>query len=255
MNSNSHLLKNCRIEYLFFQDEVRISSIQTITFPSDTNPLLCSYLYNNNSLVKTSGGFVPVPSGTNMSTLMFSDHAYDSIVQKGNTVYSYTKIINFQGAVIQDTLNNIYFYFDSQNRLVKIVKKNGFFPEGYSVNYLYSDNLITETTDHYSSKRFFYFNEGNLIKVRTEWYDNQGRIDQKNEILFQDFDENPNPFKNMYYVRGAFFRAFSKNNYMSYSICQYCLYNDSTFFLCDTSHYTMPVLYNNDSYPMFGDYE
>jgi len=254
-NTNIHLLKNCGVEYLFFQDEIRTSSMTPIMFPSGENPLLCRYLYNDNILVKSLGGFIPVPAGTNLGHWMFDDHPYDSIVQKGNAVYSYTKFINGLGALSQDSLKNIYFYFDSQNNLVRIIKKDGFFPAGYSINYQYSDNMITEITDHYTSKRFFYFNEGNLSKVRTEWYDNQGKLSQKKEITFQDFDQNPNPFKNLYYVRGAFFRAFSKNNYRSYSISQYGSYPDGTFYLSDTSHYEMPIVYNSDSYPMFGDYE
>jgi len=38
----------------------------------------------------------------------------------------------------------------------------------------------------------------------------------KEEIIFQDYDQKPNPFKNMYHVTGAFYRAFSKNNYTRY---------------------------------------
>jgi hypothetical protein len=249
------LLKNCKIEYLFFKDELRNFSDQTITFPPDPNPLTCNYTYSNNTLDKVVGGFIMVPMGTNLSNLVFSDHAYDSIVKMDNTIYSFAKVNNLQGIVSQDTLNNIVFYFDSKNRLIKIIRKNGFHPEGFAVNYIYSENQIIETTDYSLTKRFFYFDNGNLNKVQTEFYDYQGKVIEMKEILFQDFDKNPNPFKNLFYARGAFFRAFSNNNYISYRINEYCLSPDSSFYLCNTSYFSMQVQYNENSYPLFGEYE
>ena len=248
-------LKNCRIEYLFFKDEITILSYQSINFaPYDSTVIACSYSYADDKLTRTTGGFVAVPSGSNFSNFLFSTDAYDSIHFDNNTIYTYAKI-NFGKYIYTDISSPTTFTLDSQNKLIKISKKDAFDPYGLVLNYSYSENLVTETDNNGLTRRKFYLENNNLVKVVTEVYDLQGALYSKKEILFEGFDNKPNPFKNMYYVTGAFFRAFSENNYQKVTVTEYSFLLDGTFGINSTWWFTMPFDYNADGYPKFGDYE
>jgi hypothetical protein len=247
-------LKNCKIEHLFFQDEINIANFQSIAFPPDDSlGTFCSYTYASEKMTRITGGFILVPSGTNF-TRLFSKYAYDSIHFSDNTIYSYSKY-NVDGTTHQDILTPTIFYLDSQNKLIKFNKKDGFHPEGFDLYYTYSGNQVTETDSDGLTLREFYFENKNLVKVTTERYNTEGVLSWKREILFQEFDDKPNPFKNIYHVKGAFFRAFSENNYKSYTINKYSQFEDGSFGIIYTYCFSMPITYNADGYPMFGDYE
>jgi hypothetical protein len=248
-------LKNCRVEYLYFRDDILMRYDQSICiFPMDSSFTGCTYFYTGDKLTRVEGGFVAVPSGSNFSNQCFSKDAYDSICYNNNAVYVYKKIRS-GGETWNDNYNSGIYYFDSHQRLVKAITKDAFHPDGTDLNYTYSANLITETDNLGITRRQFYFENNNLVKVLYVKKDNQGEVFWKLEILFQEFDNKHNPFKNMYFLRGAFFRAFSENNYKSYTINEYYRLSDGTMGLINYFWFTMPILYNVDSYPIFGDYE
>lgn len=251
--SFSHKLKNCKIEYLFFYDEIKITTGQTLTFPPSDSMSLSYYNYENERMTRITGGFAPVPHGPNLSYYIFSHTAYDSLLVNGNAIFSYIKYVDGEGKVHDNTMNPIIYYLNTQNRLTKINKKNSFYPDGFDLKYTYFENQMTETRDTFTNRKF-YFEGNNLVKVTTERYDTLGNLTWKKEILFQDYDNNPNPFQDMYFVSGAFFRAFSKNNYESYRINEYSLLADSTLGIYYSYHFTMPITYNSDGYPNFGEY-
>ncbi|MDD4972311.1 MAG: hypothetical protein PHT07_23020, partial [Paludibacter sp.] len=147
------------------------------------------------------------------------------------------------------------FHFDASHKLIMFTKKDGPGPKTYKKYYKYSKNLINETDSAGNVLRKFYFERNNLIKVVTERYDSEGLIHYKKEILFQEFDNRLNPFKNMYYVKGAFFRAFSDNNYKSVTINKYRRSPEGELELMSYEWFSMPFSYNKNGYPMFGDYQ
>jgi hypothetical protein len=248
-------LKNCRVEYLYFRDDIMMRYDQAmIILPMDSSFTGCTYTYSGNKLVRVEGGFVTVPNGANFSNQAFSKDAYDSISYSNNTVYV-NKKTRFEGATWNDNYNSGIFYLASDHKLVKTITKDTFHPNGTDLNYTYSENLVTETNSAGITRRKFYFENNNLVKVLYEKKDNQGVVFWKLEILFHEFDNKHNPFKNMYYVRGAFYRAFSENNYKSFTINEYYRLEDGTMGLLNYSWFTMPILYNVENYPLFGDYE
>lgn len=248
-------LKNCRVEYLFFPDDIMMSSDQSYSFPpDDSQTTKCSYLYGDDKMIKSTGGFLSVASGANFSTQIFSKDVYDSISSIGKTIYVYTKY-KINGRVNEDKFNPIIFNLDSNEKLIKITKKDVFHSGEFDLNYTYSENQINEIYSNGKVRRKFYFEKNNLVKVVSEVYDLQGLIFRKKEILFQEFDDKPNPFKNKYFVKGAFFRAFSDNNYKSHTTNEYMRSSDGTLVLASNYWFSMPILYNTDGYPVFGDYE
>ena len=245
-------LKNCNIPYLYFVDEVFLASgRETIFMPNDT---LCSYSFSGNYVSKVTGGFVMFPSGTNISSLIFSKDVYDSIVFNSNRVSIYQKY-SFANSVDENTFNPMVFTMDSQQRLQKITIKDGYHPDGRDINYTYSDTLIKEIAYNGYDERTFYFKNNNLEKVVSKRKNSQGEYYLVREILFQNYDNSPNPFKNMYYVRGAFYRAFSENNYTKITNNEYGYLIDGTFGITAHSWWSMPISYNADGYPKFGEYE
>ena len=248
-------LKNCRVEYLFFRDDLTMSGNASMMFlPTDSSNTKCRYLYTDENMIKSTGGFMSVPSGTNFSNLVFSNDVYDSIFPNGNKVYVYTKYMTSDG-IKGDSFNPLIFTLNSDGKLIKITKRDAFHPDGYDLNYTYSANKVTETDKNGKILRTLSFENNNLVKVVSEIYDLQGAIFSKKEILFQEFDNKTNPFKDKYFAKGAFFRAFSDNNYKSYTSDEYMRSSDGTLVLTSHFWFSMPFLYNTDGYPLFGDYE
>lgn len=253
-SSSEHKLKNCSVEYLFFYDNIYLSDFYSVGFPpSDEFACRCSYTYAGSKVVKSVGGFVVVPSGGGFGNYMFSTDAYDSISHDGNTISVYAKY-KAENTIQEFNYNPIVFSFNSEDKLQQITIRNANYPDGYNLNYTYSDNRITETYDNGDVYRTFYFENGNLVKVVREQTNEQGVVVWKKEILFNDFDSNPNPFKGLCYVRGAFFRSFSNNNYQGYTVKIYSQQDDGSLTLVSTYTYSMPITYNGDGYPEFGDY-
>jgi hypothetical protein len=97
--------------------------------------------------------------------------------------------------------------------------------------------------------------DNNLVKVVKENIDLQGKLFRIEEMLFQEYDTNPNPFKNKYHISGAFYRAFSENNYKKTTKLVYTILIDGTFGLLSTTWFSMPIIYDDKGYPLFGTYK
>jgi len=256
--NTSNRLKNCDVQYLYFKDEIQNSSYQTLNFiapPGSTTPLKCSYQYNDQGLNRITGGFFPVPQGTNLTSFVFTETAYDSIIQNAKTHAVYTKFVDAAGLTHEYLSNPTVFYQLADNRLERITQNDGFFPGTKGLRYSYEPDLIVEFYNDTMVNRKFFFENGNLIKILTERTKPSGTIYWKKEILFTAYDNNPNPFKDRFYIKGAFFRAFSANNYRDMTIKEYSLGSDSTLQVYVTSTQSFSFGYNSQGYPLFGEYE
>jgi hypothetical protein len=255
-NDNPQLtkkLKNCQIEYLFFKDDILMASNSNIGFPpNDTSKTKCSYLYSDDKIVRSAGGFIQIPFSNDF---VFSADAFDSIVFNNNTVNVHSKYrwdgVTFETGYESPTIFNL----EDNNGLVSIIKKDQFHPNGFELNYTYSGNQIIESDSSRNIFRTFFFENNNLTRVLKESHDLQGDVFSRKEILFQEYDNKPNPLKNKYYVRGAFFRSFSTNNYKSYTVNEYYQSSEGELVLGNSFSFSMPILYDAEGYPMFGDYE
>lgn len=244
-------LKNCSVNYLYFRDDILLGNEQSIhLLPFDSVFTGCTYYYKGDKVTRVEGGFIP----TGFIEQVFSKDVYDSICYNNNAVYVYKKIRSGDETWNDDYHSGIY-YIDSHKRLIKVLMKDAFHPDGTFLNYTYNANLVTESDNSGKTRRQFFFENNNLVKVLYEKKDTLGVVFWKLEIMFQEYDNKPNPFKNMFFVRGAFFRAFSENNYKSFTRNEYRRFSDGTLGLVNYYWYTMPFLYNADSYPLFGDYE
>ncbi len=244
-------LQNCAIEYLNFTDDYRFAYNSLTYPPNDPEETICSYEYQNEKIVKVTGGFLPLPAGSNFSNLVFSGDVFDSIVYNGNEISVFKKYTNFQWA---NSENPSIYNLDSQNQIQKLTVNNGF-DTNFEINYTYSNNEITEKNKNGVTLRKLFMEGNNLVKIVKESIDLQGKLFRKEEIIFQEYDTNPNPFKNKYHISGAFYRAFSENNYKKTTKLVYTILVDGTFGLLSTSSLSIPITYNERGFPLFGTYE
>lgn len=245
-------LKNCAIEYLCFIDDNKYLYNSSMTFPpNDLLKTIVTFDYENNQIKKTTGGFLNVPSGANLANLSFSYDVYDSIEYRGDEILVFTKPrVIYSPSSLKEKPNNPTIYtLNKDGRLIRVVRR-----DSMSIIYSYVDNLIVERNSDNGIVRQFHFENGNLISVTKEYGDTTDLSYYKKEINFQDFDTNPNPLKGQYHLTGAFYRAFSTNNYSSYTIIEYMRMADGKIGILRTFEYSMPITYTTDGYPKFGDY-
>lgn len=104
-----------------------------------------------------------------------------------------------------------------------------------SYNSPFSVNPVTYTYEYNSTGiiekinnvvyRTFTIENGNLVKVEHLAYNSANAIVLKEEYLFSNYDNSDNLLKGKYYINGAFFKAFSNNNYKSYVYNKYLVEN------------------------------
>lgn len=90
--------------------------------------------------------------------------------------------------------------------------------------YEYTGSGVVEKKDNFVYRTFTIEN-GNLIKVELFDYDPANGSGYKEEYFFDDYDTSDNLLKGKFYINGAFFKAFSNNNYRSYRYNNYIIEN------------------------------
>ena len=112
--------------------------------------------------------------------------------------------------------------------------------------YHYKDNEITEMVNGRVYRKFL-LSDGNLLKVEQIKYsfpDNE--IIGKREYIFSGYDNSENLLKGKFFISGALFKAFSKNNYSNIDVCDYGIF-DNVFILLDTASSTYESSYDSDN--------
>ncbi len=241
-------LLNCSVEYLNYTDNPLFNNSDLTYPPNDVLATKIQFEYFEGVLVRIKGGFVPVPAGGNLTNLVFDvDLVYDSIVYEGKQVKVFTKP-EFAYTAFDKPENPIIYQIATDDRIEKIIKR-----DEVQLIYYYNDNQVVEKSIEGEVLRTFYMENGDLVSVETKKYV-QGILAYKKEILFSEFDQSPNPLKNKFYILGAFYRAFSNNNYRKYQINEYGMV-DGEFIQTSSYSFSMPFAYTSAGNPVYGDYE
>ncbi|RSK41659.1 hypothetical protein [Mangrovimonas spongiae] len=244
-NEYSNNLLDSDVQYLLFNDDIRFTD-NNFTF-SQLDSIV--FNYQNQNITKVIGGFEIYDPFSSYLNKRLTNDIYDSIIKLNDTykVYTHPETAPYY---FTDNPENPVEYIISNNQIQKAIRR-----DGLVLNYYYGDNLILEKNDENLLLRKFYLENNNLIKVEKFKYDLNFEINDKTEILFQEYDSSPNPFKGKHYLLGAFYRSFSENNYSNYVINAYDRLDDGTFQLYYTLEVSTPFGYNDDNYPLFGNYE
>ena len=180
---------------------------------------------------------------------MLTNNMYDSIIKLNETYKVYT-LPTSMPYYFTDNPDNPVEYIINDQEIQQITRRDGFI-----LNYEHESHFIYEKNEDGLVLKKFYLENNNLTKVEKFKYDLNLEVYQRTEILFQEYDSSPNPFKGKYYVLGAFYRSFSENNYRSYTINTYNRLDDGSFQLYQTLEASPPFGYTDDNYPLFGNYE
>ena len=242
-------LMSCYARYLDFEDNHLFGDAGIVYPPSDSGMNQIAFHYDENRIVRVTGGFDFVPGGTNfIEGLMFKREIYDSIVHRGNTAYVFTRPERQYHFTNDQPENPIIYETDDSGCLKKVTRRSGI--EFY---YAWKDNAIVEMTRDEETIRTFYMADGNLLRVETMITRDNGEPWQMKEMVFTGYDKAPNPLKNKYHILGAFYRAFSRNNYTQLTTHQY-LWENGAWEWQNSYSREVPMQYNDQGQPLLGEY-
>jgi hypothetical protein len=193
--------------------------------------------YNDyNQIVNTDYGASLYSVGTNQNYIAFSKVNIDKIQYEGD-------VINTE----------ICFPFSSYLDTIKYIIKNGKLLERkvlvYDFNqkldyiYQYEKDKIIESLNGLQTS-VLYLTNSNVTKVERFQYNNAKEIISRTEFIYSDYDQSINLLKGYYYIHGAFYSAFSKNNYKNRVVNIYS-YSNNQYAQISTS--SLSINYNVDS--------
>jgi len=241
-------LESCYALYLNFDDNHLFGEAEYVYPPVDSGKNQITFEYLDNRIVRVTGGFGMVPSGYGtMENLIFSERIYDSIVYKENQQYVYTRPEHFY--VMDDQPEKpIIYSTNEKGRLLKVTRRTG--REFY---YAREDQKILEMNRHEQILRTFYMADGNLMRVETITTRDNGVPWQKKEMIFTGYDRAPNPLRNQYHILGAFYRAFSQNNYSKLTTHTF-QWEEGSWARESSYSVEVPMYYNELGQPLLGEY-
>ena len=212
-------LTSCSDDNEYLNDCKIIScSVSTLTYP-DINQVI-SYNQNfsgkiyfeyddQNRINKILGGPVRYLTGANSYGYYFTDDVETTVSYDNNDV-----IIENASFLIND------------NKLNSRKLTNSFYNIESEYFYKYKENLIQEILND-KVNRTFYFTNNNLSKVEQIIYSlDYSTIRGKKELIFSDYDNNENFLKGLFFINGAFYKAFSDNNFKTIEYKTYDYIND-----------------------------
>lgn len=191
----------------------------------------------NNSIVFSNSGQVRIK-------LFYSDNGIlDSI--KGGPInlggYTFNSNVTYRFSYVSDEIlvehtaeySSTSSYKISNDKLISRIYNPNYnqFVVPREFHYIYEDNLIYEFLNGILF-RTYHLTNNNLTKVDEFHYtlESPPELFRKREITFSGFDNKPNLLKGKFYIDGAFYKAFSDNNYTSIS-ARYYDYNGQDFTL------------------------
>ncbi|HNX67328.1 MAG TPA: hypothetical protein PKH02_10630 [Bacteroidales bacterium] len=242
-------LKNVSIEYLDFANDFRYPGAQLGYTAAEPYATVCSYSYTKELVNKVSGGFKLGTGGSSVNTFVYSADVTDTLIYSGTTVNVFTRPEYSYFSGDQPSNPNIY-KLNEDGRILQFTRR-----DGYQVNYTYNGDLIIEKNLSGDTLRVFHMENHNLVRITKNYKDNNGVTVSVLETLFEDFDENPNPLKDKYFLVGAFYRSFSKNNFSGITQNYYVKLTNGTLKLLSTSSSSVPISYDQSGYPEFGEYD
>jgi hypothetical protein len=242
-------LTSCYARYLDFEDNHLFGDASIVYPPPDSGKNQVVFDYDGNRIVRVSGGFDFIPGGANfIEGLMFTREMYDSIVHQGNTAYVYTKPERHYPFLDDQPENPIIYETNERGFLEKITRRSG--KEFY---YAWHDDKIIEMNPNEEPLRTFYMAGGNLIRVETISTRDNGEPWKKKEMVFTGYDQAPNPLNKKYHILGAFYRAFSRNNYSKMATHKY-LWEEGSWTWQSSFSVEVPMHYNELGQPLLGEY-
>ncbi|TCN55583.1 hypothetical protein D0809_16380 [Flavobacterium circumlabens] len=222
----------------FYYDDITISNDASNSNFSGK----ISFEYDiQNRINKVKGGLQHVPDGNNLNKWGLSNDVEDVVTYDNNTIkVDYSANSESKPYKKEFTLNNGILI----SRKVTKIYPLQLDPVIYT--YEYNGDEIKEKING-KVYRTFTLSADNLIKIEQIKYGfPNNEIVGKREYLFLNYDSSQNLLKGKFYINGAFFKAFSKNNYTQLKIREYS-FKDNTYTLEDESGTSFELTYDADN--------
>jgi|GEM_PF-3474106 len=194
--------------------------------------------YNDlNQITNTLGGLSVTAAATNTETVCLSNDVVDKIQYSENYIMTENE---YPYKTYSDTTKYIF----KDGKLIEriIIQNNPSYILDYT--YQYSENRIIETLNGILQTSLIYFSNNNVTKFECFKYNNSKEIIYKTEIIYSDYDQSNNLLKGYNYIHGAFYNAFSTNNYQKKEVNTYSCSNNQYTQISTSS---ISINYNIDS--------
>jgi len=190
----------------------------------------------NGRMIKILGG--PMRTGSNYNTFMFYDEIEHDITYVGDTI-------------------RVESFLNSPNGYTKYILEDdkiayrSYLPYGPSTiphyTYEYEGDTVLELQNGVTL-RTFYRENNNLIKIEEIRRTDAGQIFLKKDVLFSEYDSSLNLLKGKFFINGAFYAAFSNNNFKRVDIKIY-EYVDEQYVLLSENFYTFGYSIGENNIP------
>lgn len=173
-----------------------------------------NFFYQENKLVKRIGK--PYFNSINYNI-------YDTIYQNNKTLYIETKLIPHNGYDDISPNKKEYIYGKYKRILRKIRHNEDFnFNDNDTTFFFYKNSRLDKQINRNIHSNFYYNTKGNLdsITYRYKISDSGNLVlgsTFKKEV-FEEYDNSPNPFKNLMIFEDIFKRSLSNNNYRKHRV-------------------------------------
>jgi len=206
-----------------------------------TSTGLVNFSYDGNNVVRTNGGLAFIHPSTGFR-FVFVDNVYDSITHKPNSIEIYKKS--------PDQLFNNDIKFELNNSSLPYKKITS--SESFTFNY--SDDQLVSSVDLNGVESTYSYENENLIKVESLLTLSDGTIYERIIHSFEEYDIKPNPFEGLFYIRGAFYRSLSKNNYKIHHFIHEKSLGNNEWQPIESFNISLDFEYDENDYPKFGQY-
>ena len=202
-DDNSSTDSNCKVIARYTDGFIYDEYFGDIVYPVNSSGKI-QFKYEGDNINQVNGGITSSSDPLSFNSIYSFNDSYKEDVTFSNN-YVYTKN--------QTLYLNIFEIIDK-----KIISKNigNRSIKSYCVYQYDNDKIYEKDMETNKLIRTFYMKNGNLERVERIG-EFAGRT-YKIEYIFSDYDSKDNLLKGKFYVDGAFYIAFSKNNYRTYSI-------------------------------------
>jgi hypothetical protein len=166
------------------------------------------FQYNSqNQIVKTIGGPYTYNDGSGQNNIRFSNDLENNISYQGNKIIAEDRFDLDHPKTVEFTFGNGVL---THKKEITTYSNNSTYVVDYE--YIYNTNLIEEKLNN-EPYRLFYFEAGNLIRVEQLLYNINHEVIGRYDLVFSEYDTSENQIKDMFFIKGNFYKAFSTNNH------------------------------------------
>lgn len=243
-------LKTININLLHFEELDKDSHLyipyNMIVWDQDFNGKITLQYNEHNQVVSTNYGGTFLQLGTNLNYIVFSKTSIDKIQLNGDIINTET---SFPFTSYSDTIK----YSIKNGKLLERKIFIGYFKQVFDYIYQYENGKIIETLNGLQTS-VFYLTNNNLTKIEKFQYNISNEIVSKTEFIYSDYDQSINLLKGCYYIHGAFYNAFSTNNYQTRVVNTYS-YSNNQYTQLSTSNVTINYKVDSNNIPDLFEYE